>query len=225
MTSATSGKDITIICVSYKRYREIHVLINSFLCQTRQNWELVIIHDGRDAQMRGEVDTYTKWYDNIKYMETDKRYNDYGHSLRELGINIAKTPYLMMTNDDNYYVPKYLEVMFSVINTHNLDFAFCDMVSSHMFRFKKKPPDDIYTKLIQTPEGHYIQPQYNVIRSVPKKHCIDIGSFIVKSELARAVGFSDKGFYGDGTFVEELMSQNQGKIRVGKVNQVLFVHN
>lgn len=220
-----AGKDISVICVSYKRYRQIHVLVNSFLCQTMQNWDLLIIHDGKDERMREEVSPYTDSYKNIKYTETGKRYNDYGHSLRELGITMAGTPYLMMTNDDNYYVPKYLEIMFNAINKHTLDFVFCNMVSSHMFRFAEKPPDDIYTNLMQTLEGHYIQPIYNVINSIPKKHCIDIGNFIVKSELAKAVGFRDKGFNGDGTFVEDLMSRYKGNIRVGKVNQVLFVHN
>ena len=174
--------------------------------------------------MRDELAPYTDKYQNIKYEETEKRYNDYGHSLRERGVKQADTSYLMMTNDDNYYVPKYLEIMFDGINTHNLDFAYCDMVSSHGFKFSKRP-SDVFTRVTRTQDGYYVQTPYNVIRSVPKKGSIDIGNFIVRSQLARAVSFRDKGFAGDGTFVEDLMTQNQGKIRVGKIKQVLFVHN
>lgn len=224
MTSSRTDKDITIICVSYQRYREIHVLVNSMLCQTLQNWELLIIHDGEDAQMRDELAPYLEKYPQIKYMETETRYNDYGHSLRERGIELVDTPYLMMTNDDNYYVPRFLEIMFSGIRQHGLDFAYCDMVSSHSFKFVTKP-SSVYTNVTRSADGSYFQAPYNVLRSEPRRRAIDIGNFIVKSKMAKSVGFKDKGFYADGLFVENLMDRYKKSIRSGKVNQVLFVHN
>jgi hypothetical protein len=225
MTGSEVNQEVTIICVAYRRYREIHVLINSILCQTVNNWKLLIIHDGHDGKMEREVGHYTKKYETIEYLETDRRFNDYGHSLREIGIRMVETPYLMMTNDDNYYAPKYLEYMFHAIKEKNLDFVLCNMVSSHDFLLAEKPPFPIYMNLFQTVDGSYKQSPYNVINSIPKKHCIDIGNFIIKSEIAKSVGFREKGFCADGTFVEDVMSLYEGKIRVGKVDKVLFVHN
>ena len=99
------------------------------------------------------------------------------------------------------------------------------MVSSHGFTFKIEPPKGVFTNLAMTKDGHYGQTPYNVLRSMPKKGCIDIGSFIVKSEMAREVGFKDKSFAADGVFVEKLMERYRGKIKSAKVEQVLFVHN
>jgi len=220
-----TDKEITIICVSYKRYQQINVLINSLLCQTLSNWKLLVIHDGHDARMGREIKRYTTEHPNIKYMETDRRYNDYGHSLREIGIKMAETPYIMITNDDNYYTPKFLEYMFETINEHNLDIVLCNFVSSHDFSFLEKPPSEIYTNVLQSPDGKYVQLAYNVINSIPRKHCVDIGNFIVKTPLAKQAGFRDKSSAGDGTFVEDIMSLNSGRIRAGKVHKVLFVHN
>ena len=44
-------KEITVICVAYKRYKNIPVLIHSFFAQTLQNFRLIVIHDGYDADM------------------------------------------------------------------------------------------------------------------------------------------------------------------------------
>jgi len=225
MTPDKPEKEITIICVSYQRYKQIHVLIHCLLCQTLQNWRLLIIHDGKDEKMRREVQGYIDEYSNISYTETDKRYNDYGHSLREIGINTTQTPFLMMTNDDNYYAPKFLEFMFDAIKQLNLDFVLCNMVSSHEFRFSGEPSHDVYTNVTRAPDGTYTQAPYNVIHSIPQKHCVDIGNFIIKTSLAKAVGFRDKSFAGDGTFVEDVVRQNTGQVNLGKVHKVLFVHN
>ncbi|HEX2878585.1 MAG TPA: glycosyltransferase family A protein, partial [Polyangiaceae bacterium] len=91
-SSRESVKELTVVCVSYKRYREIHVLINSLLSQTLQNWKLLIIHDGPDAQMEAEVKPYLERYpDLIRFQCTETRYNDYGHTLRKMGIEAADT--------------------------------------------------------------------------------------------------------------------------------------
>jgi hypothetical protein len=220
-----NDKAVTVICASYRRYRKIHVLIHALLCQTLQNWKLLIIHDGPDERMRAVVQPYTDRYAEISYLETEQRHNDYGHSLRERGIGLADTPFLMMTNDDNYYAPVFLEIMFGGIEKHGLDFAYCDFISSHSFAFKSEPDPEVYTNIARNTQGQWVQAPYNVIRSKPHRSAIDIGNFIVRSEMAREVGFRDKGFAGDGTFVQDLMERYRGSIKAAKVNQVLYMHN
>lgn len=229
MTSA--NKEITVICVSYKRYRHIHVLINAFLCQTLDNWKLLIIHDGHDEKMEQLVGAYQKQHDNIQYMQTDQRYNDYGHSLREIGLHRADTEFLMFTNDDNYYAPKFLEYMFEAIRRDQLDLVLCNMIHSH-----KNP-------------GKYKQDDYHLFDSYPKRKYMDMGNFIVRRELAQEVGFADKSYTADGVFIDKLIERynvvnlighwkwrlylwlTQKKkagartLRVGKIDRVLLVHN
>lgn len=200
-------KEITIVCVAYKRYREIHILINSIICQTLDNWKLTIIHDGPDDKMNKILGHYKRENNNIDYMFTDKRYNDYGHSLRDIGIRKANTEFLLLTNDDNYYMPVFLEYMFQSIRANELDLILCDMIHSH-----NNP-------------GIYMQQPYELFKAFPKKHYTDIGNFIVKTKIAQDVGFRSREFDADGVFIDDIMTRYSNKIRVGKINNVLFVHN
>lgn len=199
-------KQLTVVCVSYKRYKEIHILINSFLCQTVSNWKLLVIHDGPDKKMNEIVESYGTSNPSIEYLETEERYNDWGHSLRDIGIRRADTEFVLLTNDDNYYMPKFLECMFEPINNWDADFVLCDMVHN-----------------LPNP-GRYIQPEYNYFDTYPKKLYIDIGTFIVRTTMAKEVGFRDKSFAGDGTFVEDLLKRFP-HMDICKIPKILFVHN
>ena len=227
----TEEKDLTIICASYRRYREIHVLVNSLLCQTSDNWKLLVIHDGYDETMEGALRPYCQQHPRIEFVFAEKRYNDYGHSLREIGLARAQTEFVMFTNDDNYYAPKFLEYMFEAIKHHNLDLVLCNMIHSH-----RNP-------------GRYRRDDYHLFDSYPRMRYIDIGNFIVRRSIAQEVKFSDKSFSADGVFIERIMSSynvvnlipgwrwklsllrqqrwapNRKTIRIGKVDRVLFVHN
>lgn len=200
-----------MVCVAYKRYAQIPVLIHSMLCQSLHNWKLHIIHDGYDEEMDNLLRPYHEKHPEIRYEFTPTRHNDYGHTLREIGIHKADTEYLLITNDDNYYVPEFLKLMFREIDTHQLDMVLCDMVHSHL----------------KMGEGakRYAADQYGFLSTRPKKFGVDIGCFIVRTQLAKQVGFADKSFIGDGTFVEDLIAAGGESMKIGKINKVLFVHN
>ncbi len=224
------GLELTIICASYKRYNTIHVLINSLLCQTLRNWKLVVIHDGPDEQMASLVRQYQKDHPNIEFMHTEERFNDFGHSLREIGLRMAQTEFVMFTNDDNYYAPKFVAYMFEAIRRDRLDLVLCNMIHSH-----RNP-------------GPFTRDDYLPFDSYPMMKFVDIGNFIVRRRIAQEVGFEDRSFAADGVFIDKIMShydvvnlipgwrwklallrrkrRGPGEtIRVGKVNRVLFVHN
>lgn len=200
-------KDLTIICVAYKRYKQIPVLVHALLAQTLQNFRLIVLHDGFDDHMNrilGELKT--KNPDVIDYFFSRERYNDFGHSLRDIGIRMVDTEYLLITNDDNYYCPLFVENMFAALHAHHADVVMCDMIHSH-----------------SNPGGRP-QPGYGLFVTAPQRCSVDIGCFIARTKLARQVGFRDKSHDGDATYFEDLLSVKKD-IRIAKVNQVLFVHN
>jgi glycosyltransferase involved in cell wall biosynthesis len=200
-------REITIVCVSYKRYRNLPVLINCFLSQTLQNFKLLILHDGPDSTMDSVVRPYLEAHpDELAYQCTERRYNDYGHSLRDMGIRMCDTEYLLLTNDDNYYCPTFLEQMFVAIRHCGADIAMCDMLHSHM-----------------NPGGR-AQVPYRYFETLPQRGSMDIGCLITKSACAKAVGFRDKSHDGDATFFEDVV-KFIGNPKIVKVNQALFVHN
>lgn len=202
-----SDKQLTIICVAYKRYKNIPILIHAFLAQTLQNFRLIILHDGYDQEMDHILsELKIRNPGVIDYYFSEERYNDYGHTLRDIGIRMAETEYLLITNDDNYYCPVFVENMISALHTHKADIALCDMIHSH-----NQP-------------GGRPQPAYSFFDTAPQRFSVDIGCFIAKTEIAKKVGFRDKSHDGDATYFEDLLN-TRPNAKIVKVNQVLFVHN
>ncbi|MEK9728298.1 MAG: glycosyltransferase family A protein, partial [Candidatus Margulisiibacteriota bacterium] len=97
---------ITIVVVAYQRYLSLPIIIHSFLTQNEPNWKMVILHDGPDKKHQSIAQPYLDQYPNIEYYQSPKRFNDWGHSLRQWAIeDLIDTPWMLLTNDDNYYVP------------------------------------------------------------------------------------------------------------------------
>lgn len=202
-------KELTVICVAYKRYKNIPVLIHALLAQTLQNFELLIIHDGPDAAMEKLLAPYRDAHPGvIDFMFSETRFNDYGHSLRDIGLKRAAGDYVLLTNDDNYYAPKFLEYMFAPVRTMDTppDIVMCDMIHSH-----NKP-------------GGRKQAPYNFFETKPERLSIDIGCFMARTALARQAGFRDKTHDGDATYFEDVV-RAAGNPKIVKVPHVLFVHN
>jgi hypothetical protein len=51
---------------------------------------------------------------------------------------------------------------------------------------------------------------------------IDMGCVVVKSELAKSIGFNSVSYSADWDYFNEILSTNPS---IKKINKVLFVHN
>lgn len=65
--------------------------------------EILVYHDGPEEKSTtfAMQDLLSDSFYNVKYKATNKRYNDSGHSLRDLGIKEAKGEYIIHMNPDN----------------------------------------------------------------------------------------------------------------------------
>jgi len=70
---------------------------------TYKNYEVLVYHDGPSS--RKPIDFEQFGFKEFKYKETKKRYNDWGHSLRDLGIREASGDYIVQFNPDNILHP------------------------------------------------------------------------------------------------------------------------
>ena len=197
---------LSIVCVSYKRYKEINVLIHCFLSQTIQNFNLHILHDGPDPVMEKILKEYADKYPEITYEFTEKRFNDWGHSLRSIGLQKAIGDYVLITNDDNYYSPKFIEIMFEPIQKNNADIVVCDMVHGHANPGSTKQLANCF------------------FETGFSRGYIDIGCFIARTSLAKQAGFNDRSFSADGAYFEDILKLRKD-LSISKIKRVLFVHN
>lgn len=198
---------LSIVVVTYRQPMALQCLLSSLACQVVQNFEVLVYHDGPDAETRRLVERFAHPAGRFRYHETPVRHDDWGHSLRSLGIADARGEYLLITNGDNYYVPRFTEFVFQAIDRAGLDIALWDLVHSY------------------SSPGRRTLSCYTPFRVFPARYMVDIAAVMVRTALARRVGFPDRSHSGDASYVERLLSLSDTRIRIGKVEKTLAVHN
>ena len=199
-----------VIAVSHRRYGELKVFIQSWINQTSNNWLLTVIHDGLSEEFDCIMKSYEDGCEAINHRCTKKRYNDFGHSLRDLGLKDLDGRYVLLTNCDNYFVPGQMnsENAERQFLSQNIvpDVMIFDMVHSHV-----------------NPGGRPGGP-YTFFEVSYKPFSIDVSAAVVRSELAKSVGFRDKSHDGDQTYFKDLACK-KNDLSIIKLSNILFVHN
>ena len=76
--------------------------------QTYANFEVLLFHDGPLSRPLPDIKRFPL---KLRLGITPQRYNDWGHSLRDLGIHHARGDYIVHFNPDNVLYPNALEVL------------------------------------------------------------------------------------------------------------------
>ena len=190
----------SIIIVAYKRYNELKCLLYSLLSQSFQDFEIIIIHDGFDKYHKLLFNNFEN--DNrIKYIQTNIRYNDWGMSLRNIGLDIANGDWIINTNDDNYYTPNWLKEINNNIHD-SINFIYYDAVLSHNNLLNHNKKD------------------YGLLIPQIKHSHIDMGQFVVKSDIIKKYKFESIA-PADGVLIENMKHE----LIPAYIDKVLFVHN
>lgn len=212
---------VNVVAVSYQRLGELKVFVQSWINQTEKNWTLLVIHDGEDEEFLHVMEEF-RVVDplRISYRCSKTRFNDYGHSLREIGLKDATGDYVLITNADNYYVPRAL---------HFFNEAFCKR-SARFYQRTLEKPDVVICDMVHSHQnpGARRAPSYSYFQVSYKRNEIDMGAAIVERKLAQQSGFKDKSFSADASYFEAVLSEKKkmnGKLFIIKIPRVLLVHN
>jgi hypothetical protein len=206
---------IHILAVAYLRLGELKVFVQSIINQSSDDWFLTICHDGPNEEFSSIMENYVGSAPNkIKFFHTDSRFNDYGHTLRDLMLKEIEGEYVLLTNADNYFIPKAIEYLKKCTTETNAEVVIYDMIHSHVTG---------YLRYLTT--GANPQP-YLFFETSFKRGSIDVSSAIVIKNLAEKVGFRDKTHDGDATYFEDILQLKKGQqFNLIKIPRVLFVHN
>lgn len=198
----STGDKVLFICTIYNSYPQI---ISSLMCQTHKNWELILIHDGpnetgiREHYINGDI--------RIRFIETETRAGNWGHSLRQWALNeiregrLSNADYIVVTNGDNYYVPTFTEYMLKgFTKSHTSVATYCDSMTHSYVAWKNIP-----------------------VRF--EKGFIDCGGVMVKKDIAVEIGWRDIDSHSsDWTYFSDIAAKYSARNFI-PVKGNLFIHN
>jgi len=189
---------IEFVIPTYNRPHQLMGIISSIFSQTSPNWKIHVVADAiYDGYQK--IKDYFEGDDRIRFSELNGPHNDWGHTARNYGLGLATEEWIVMTGDDNYYMPVFVEEFLNVVDekTH---FVLCNMIHN------------------------WVNKEYNYINSVPKLGAIDIGNFMTRTQLSNKLTLDITKGDSDGLFVEEYIRKYPyGSIK--KINKPLYVHN
>ena len=193
---------IQVICVAYKRAIPLRILIDSFMVQTSDRWNLHIIHDGPvPVDVQDTFDLYAN-DDKVTFYQSQKRLGNYGHPNRKQMLDRLKAnpkDFVLMTNDDNYYVPTFVENMLTDL-ARDTGMVMCNTLHNYM--------------------------GYDVHDSKPFENEIDMGAFIVAYPVAVKAGFKHTNFSADGRYCVDCAELcRKANLKIKKINKPYFIHN
>lgn len=212
---------VTIIAVTYGHMSYVlPSFIYQHLSQSDQRFKLEIWHDGPSQDGTKEfMEGICKEHPHISYHESTERQHfpgekapccdmnlkeelrgsGWGHYNRAVALDRVDTDWVWFQNCDNQVVPKAIEILSSGMQDPSISILWWSI--NHNYAAYREFQQDF-------------------------SNCaIDMCQFMIRTPLAKAVGFKHRCFIADGLFVEDI-KQHQPELQLGKLQGlILGTHN
>jgi hypothetical protein len=188
---------VDFIIPTHYRLNELRLMLSSLKAQICGDWiATVVIDNTKNEDIENVILSFCD--ERIRHIYTDKTYNDWGHTPRQLGKQISQCKYVVMTGDDNYYTPNFVcEIQKTCIAHQYPEMIYFDMIHSHY--------------------------EYSFFKCSLGMNQIDMGAFATRTDIAKSIELS-KTYAADGFFIEDF-KKAYPKATAVKIDKVLFVHN
>lgn len=189
---------IEFIIPTYNRPNHLMCLLNSLMAQTSDRWTAHVVADCPPDGTLDKIIEYFKNETKIKFTILSERYDDWGHTPRNIGLQQATEDWVILTGEDNYYVPAFVGLFLKEV-TPQTHFVYCDMI-------------------------HNWGTKYIYIVSKPEQGFIDIGNFMTLRKYSQQMQLDPKTHHADYLFVDDYLKKfPYGKLRY--IPKPLYVHN
>lgn len=161
-------------------------------------FEVIITCDG-EFEGYGE---YSCFFWNGLVIENEKQGSP-GHHTRGPGIEVATGSWIVLTNADNYFMSGWRNAIELYLANEGVGAVYYDGISN-LWKYDNRKPNGVELK----------------------RGFIDLSFFVVRSEIAKFVGFPFRDYEGDWDYIFACIKQckNLG-LEIKKVAGVLAVHN
>ena len=192
--------NIEFVIPTYERVDHLMCVITSIKAQTNPNWKIHVVADCTPLEVGlNKVIDYFKDDERIRFTILTERSNDWGHTPRNFGLQNCKEDWVVMTGEDNYYTPIFVEEFLKEVDKET-NFVFCNMVTN------------------------FNNQQYIPVECKVELGFIDIGCFMLRPELAKQIGLETKyNEIADGVLADKYVKRFGGKVK--RIFKILYVHN
>lgn len=123
---AGAGPAFSFLCTAYRTEDYVGATIESVLAQTRPDWELIVVDNGRSDVLAGVVERYAATDPRIRLLRQENRgYVGGVHA----AAAAARGPYLVLLNSDDQVAPDFCRRMGAVLDARpGIDALSCDAV-------------------------------------------------------------------------------------------------
>jgi hypothetical protein len=185
--------------------------IGSLARQTFADLEILLLHDGPkgtayDADLEGVVCPYP-----LRTTVTEARANDFGHSLRDLGIRQARGRYVLHFNADNVLYPHALARIHAYLTARVPPIRVGDRLENGddiaIFAVLMRGMTCVGQKLVRF-KGHERQFALILTGAPPRMNRVDCMQLVMKRELWLAEGgWSDRSERSDGVLYPRFVAK------------------
>jgi len=130
---------ISVIIPVYNCEKYIAICINSILCQSYRNFELIVINDGSSDKSLEIINSF-----NDKRISVINKKNEGVSKARNIGIDLSSGDYLYFVDSDDYLDINILNSFVDILNKYNPDLIMCGFYSEvgnekpDIFNYKEK---------------------------------------------------------------------------------------
>lgn len=119
---------VSIIVPVYNVEQYLEKCINSILCQTCQNIEVILVDDGATDQSGKICDRYSQTDLRVRVIH---RENGGLSDARNAGMEAASGGYYMFVDSDDTIAPDTVEKLYLAATEHNCEIAVCNIVRTY----------------------------------------------------------------------------------------------
>lgn len=115
---------VSIIVPVYNVEKYLNKCLNSIICQTYKNIEIIVVNDGSTDDSYSIMEDWKRKDNRVKiYSKENGGLSD----ARNFGVKKSSGNYLMFIDSDDYIDNKMVEIMYKDIKLNNSDFCFCNI--------------------------------------------------------------------------------------------------
>lgn len=230
---------ISIIIPAYNCEKTISRCIESILCQTYKNIEIIIVDDGSIDNTYSIVQNYSSMDNRIKGVTQE---NGGPGSARNKGLKLAKGDFFAFVDADDTVEPTYIESMVRVADKENLELVISNIVVQGKKRKKSSDcctiinnEEEIKSKIIQMiKQGRLNSPIAKLYRKDIQKNNevymptgIDIGEDLQFNlayiQYVKKIGLLDSNlynYYTENSTLTKKYRRNEYDLRIQNIKKL-----